>query len=72
MRYQVVTYNSLCGSDEMMDYTNLTEAIKEANKYQRSEEYAAVYDRESKIAFVVFGDVETPVFSDWVKVITIS
>lgn len=71
MRYQVVTYDSLCGSDEKMDYPHLTEAIKEANKYRNTEEYAAVYDRKKKVAFVVFGDIETPVFADWVYVISI-
>ena len=71
MRYQVVTYSQDIGSDEKMDYPKLTEAIKAAEKYKGKEEYAAVYDREKKVAFVVFGDIETPVFNDSVYVISI-
>ena len=54
-----------------MDYPKLTKAIKEAEKYKGKEEYAAVYDREKKVAFVVFGDIETHVFTDCVYVISI-
>lgn len=71
MRYQVVTYSYDIGSDEKKDYPKLTKAIKEAEKYKGKEEYAAVYDRETNLAFLVFGDIETHVFNDSVNVITI-
>lgn len=67
-RYQVVTWSYDIGSDERMDFTTLAEAVKEAKSYQDSEEYAAVYDRNKKTAFVVFGELHTDVFADWVKV----
>lgn len=66
--YQVVTYSSDVGSDEKMDYDYFVDAVKAAKKYRKEEEYAAVYVRSQKKAYVVFGDVEAPVFSDWVSI----
>lgn len=43
-RYQVVTYSRDIGSDEHMDYPTLKQAVREAKKYRKSEEFAAVYD----------------------------
>ena len=67
-RYQVVTYSSDIGSDEHMDFSRLSEAIKDAKRYRKTEEYAAVYDRTTKTAFVVFGEPWLPVFADFVTV----
>lgn len=68
-QYQVVTYSSDIGTEERMDFNGFQEALKEAKKYRKTEEYAAIYDGIFKIAFVVFGDTKTPVFNDGVKVI---
>ena len=67
-RYQVVTYSSDIGSDEKMDFSRFSEAVRDAKKYRKTEEYAAVYDRITKTAFVIFGSLYTPVFSDFVSV----
>lgn len=71
-RYQVVTWSSDTGSDGRMDYTNKKEAIRNAKKYREAEEYAAIFDRKAMAAFVVFGNIETEVFSAWVKVYTLN
>jgi hypothetical protein len=67
-RYQVVTYSSDIGSDEKKDFARLSEAVRDAKKYRKTEEYAAVYDRITKTAFVVFGAPWLPVFADFVDV----
>lgn len=71
-RFQVITYSNDIGSDEHMDFDGLQAAIKEAKKYRKREEYAAVYDNFFKLAIVVFGDIKTPVFNDNIKVISLS
>lgn len=70
-RYQVVTYSSDIGSDGKMDFSRFSDAVMDAKKYRKTEEYAAVYDHNSKTAFVVFGDPRTNVFCDYVNVIDI-
>ena len=67
-RYQVVTWSSDIGSDEHMDYNDAAAAIAEAQRYKGREEYAAVYDRQTKTAVVVFGDPFTPVFCEYVTI----
>lgn len=67
-RYQVVVWADECGSDEMMDFNRLNDAIADARRYADKWSYAAVYDRRRKRALVIFGDVSTPVFSDFVEV----
>lgn len=67
-RYQVVTYSEDIGSDEKMDFSRLSDAVSDAKKYRKAEEYAAVYDRITKTAFVIFGSLYTPVFADFVAV----
>lgn len=67
-RYQVVVWADECGSDEMMDFNRLNDAIADARRYADEWSYAAVYDRRRKRALVIFGDVSTPVFSDFVEV----
>ena len=52
-----------------MDFRTKAEAIKECRKYRKSEEYGAVYDQWNKIAYVVFGDIDNPVFVDNVTVV---
>lgn len=74
-RYQVVTYSRDIGSDEHMDYITLKQAVREAKKYRKSEEFAAVYDYDSKIAYVVFGGrdlARDKVFSDSVTIAEIA
>lgn len=74
-RYQVVTYSRDIGSDEHMDYPTLKQAVREAKKYRKSEEFAAVYDYESKIAYVVFGGcglARDKVFHDYVTIAEIA
>lgn len=66
--YQVVTYSSDIGSDEKMDYDCFVDAVKAAQRFRKEEEYAAVYVRSQRKAYVVFGDVYAPVFADWVSV----
>ena len=66
--FQVVTWSSDCGSDEKLDYDCFTDAVKAARKFRKTEQYAAVFVRSQKKAYVVFGDVTTPVFADWVSV----
>ena len=69
MRYQVVTHSFDIGADEKFDYSTKAEAVKAARGYRKTEDYAAVYDRETKTAFVVFGNPFINVFADWVKVV---
>lgn len=66
--FQVVVWSNDIGSDEKMDYDCFTDAVKAARKFRKREQYAAVYVRPQKKAYVVFGDVDTPVFADWVSV----
>lgn len=68
-RYEVCTYSNDIGTGERMDFDRLSDAIKDAKTYRKTEEYAAVYDRIAKIAYVVFGNPLTPVFCDWVTVL---
>lgn len=67
-RYQVCTWSDDIGADDKMDFASEREAIKEAMKYKGKEEYAAVYDNQTKTAFVVFGNPFSPVFREYVKV----
>lgn len=74
-RYLVVTYSRDIGSSEHMDYLTLKQAVREAKKYRKSEEFAAVYDYDSKIAYVVFGGrglARDKVFSDSVTIAEIA
>lgn len=71
-RFQVVTYSWDIGIDDRMDYDDINKAIKEAKKYKNTEEYAAIYDSDLKMAYVVFGNIDTCVFVDSVKVIPIN
>lgn len=74
-RYQVVTYSRDIGSNERMDYLTLKQAVREAKKYRKSEEFAAVYDCDLKIAYVVFGGMDLArdkVFSDYVTIAEIA
>ena len=66
--FQVVTWSNDIGSDEKMDFDCFTDAVKEARKYRKTEQYAAVYVRPQKKAYVVFGDVSALVFAEWVSV----
>lgn len=68
-RFQVVTHSADIGTDEHMDFDRLAAAVKDAKRYRKQEEYAAVYDKEYKIAYVIFGNPFTPVFREYVKVI---
>ena len=68
-RYQVVTYSHDTGADDRMDYTRKAEAMKAARRYRDSEEYAAVYDRQTNCAVVVFGDPFARVFRERIKII---
>lgn len=70
-RFQVVTWSNDIGSDEHMDFDGLQSAIKEAKKYRKREEYAAIYDSFFKVAIVVFGNSKTPVFTDDIKIVTL-
>ena len=67
-RYQVVTWSDDIGADERMDYTTKADAVKAARSYKSTEEYAAVYDRKNKTAFVVFGNPYIDIFANWVTV----
>lgn len=67
-RYQVVTWCSDCGDDDKTDFDDLGDAIHEANRYRSGYDYAAVYDRANRIAYVVFGNPEQTVFSERVTV----
>ena len=68
-RYLVTTWSRDIGSDEHMDFRTKAEAIKECRKYRKTEEYGAVFDKWNKIAYVIFGDVDNPVFVDGVTVV---
>ena len=68
-RWLVTTWSRDIGSDEHKDFRTKAEAIKECRKYRKSEEYGAVYYQWKRIAYVVFGDVDTPVFADGVTVV---
>lgn len=68
-RYTVITWSDDIGSDEHMDYSRFSEAANAASKFRGCEEYAAVYDAKTKTAYVIFGDPDTVVFSDFVTVI---
>lgn len=67
-RYQVCTWSDDIGADDKMDFSNKRESVKDAMKYKGKEEYAAVYDNQTKNAFVVFGNPFSPVFREYVKV----
>ena len=68
-RYLVTTWSRDIGSDSHKDFRTKAEAIKECRKYRKSEEYGAVYDQRNKIAYVIFGDADIPVFMDGVTVV---
>lgn len=68
-RYEVVTWSRDIGSDEKRDYVDLIAAVKAAKTYRRREEYAAVYDYQEKVAYVVFGNPATEVFSENIRII---
>lgn len=68
-RYLVTTWSSDIGSDEHMDFRTKAEAVKECRKYRKSEEYGAVFDQWRNIAYVVFGDIDNPVFVNGVTVV---
>ena len=70
-RYQVVTWSWDIGSDDRMYFSRFNDAYKDARKYLGLEEYAAVYDRKEKVAYVVFGNPWIKVFNDYVRVITL-
>ena len=68
-RWLVTTWSWDIGSDSHKDFRIKAEAIKECRKYRKTEEYGAVYDQRNKIAYVIFGDVDIPVFMDGVTVV---
>ena len=68
-RWLVTTWSWDIGSDSHKDFRTKAEAIKECRKYRKSEEYGAVYDQWKRIAYVVFGNVDNPVFVDNVTVV---
>ena len=68
-RWLVTTWSWDIGSDSHKDFRTKAEAIKECRKYRKTEEYGAVYDQWKRIAYVVFGDVDIPVFADGVTVV---
>ena len=68
-RWLVTTWSWDIGSDSHKDFRTKAEAIKECRKYRKSEEYGAVYDQWNKIAYVIFGNVDIPVFADGVTVV---
>ena len=70
-RWLVTTWSWDIGSDSHKDFRTKAEAIKECRKYRKSEEYGAVYDQRNKIAYVIFGDVDIPVFMDGVTVVKV-
>ena len=70
-RWLVTTWSRDIGSDEHKDFRTKAEAIKECRKYRKSEEYGAVYDQWNKIAYVIFGNVDNPVFVDGVTVVKV-
>jgi hypothetical protein len=73
MRYQVVTYSRKFGIDEKLDFDRKKDAITHARHYGRREkyDYAAVLDRKTLTAIVIFGDIDAPVFSDSVEVVAL-
>lgn len=70
-RWLVTTWSWDIGSDSHKDFQTKAEAIKECRKYRKSEEYGAVYDQRNKIAYVIFGNVDIPVFADGVTVVKV-
>lgn len=68
-RYLVTTWSWDIGSDSHKDFCTKAEAIKECRKYRKSEEYGAVYDQRNKIAYVIFGNIDVPVFANGVTVV---
>ena len=68
-RWLVTTWSWDIGSDSHKDFRTKAEAIKECRKYRKSEEYGAVYDQRNKIAYVIFGNVDIPVFAEGVTVV---
>ena len=68
-RWLVTTWSWDIGSDSHKDFRTKAEAIKECRKYRKLEEYGAVYDQRNKIAYVIFGNVDIPVFADGVTVV---
>ena len=69
-RYQVVTYSRDIGADEHLGFSKFSEAKQHALKYSGIEEHAAVYDEKEKTAYVIFGNLETQVFTPCVRIIS--
>lgn len=67
-RYEIVTYSRDIGSDEHGSFSRKAEAIRHARSFRKSEDYAAVYDAATRTATVIFGNLCTPVFADFVAV----
>lgn len=67
-RYEIVTYSRDIGSDERGDFSRKADAIRYARSFRKSEDYTAVYDALTRTATVIFGSIETPVFSENVTV----
>ena len=70
-RWLVTTWSWDIGSDSHKDFRTKAEAIKECRKYRKTEEYGAVYDQWKRIAYVIFGNVDIPVFADGVTVVKV-
>ena len=68
-RYEIVVWDNDIGEDERGDYSSLQEAIKAAKQLHREYSYVAIYDYQERVAYVVYGDAKTPIFSDFVHVI---
>lgn len=68
-RYEIVVWDNDIGEDERGDYCTIQEAVKAAKQLHREYPYVAIYDYQERVAYVVFGDAKTSVFSDWVRVI---
>ena len=68
-RYELVIWDDDIGEDERGDYCTIQEAIKAAERMRKETKYAAIYDYQERVAYVVYGDPKTPIFSDWVRVI---
>lgn len=68
-RYEIVTYSRDTGSDEHGNFSRKANAIRYAQSFRKSEDYAAVYDYLTRTATVIFGDIYAPVFNENITVL---
>ena len=66
--YSIVTYSRNYGRDEFGRYVRKADARKDARRYKKDWEHAAIYHDKTRSATVVYGDPDRSVFASWVTI----